>query len=140
LDGDGRRSIYLKVTRHEGPRFLEIFDFPEPMVPRGTRDNTNVPPQALALMNDPFVLDQAGYWAEQLVKDDSPSAETRLDGMFRMALGRLPESGERQRFSELVVEVAGQHRVEKEKILTEKKAWKDVAHSLFLLKEFVYIR
>ena len=98
LDGDGRRSLYLKVTRHEGPRFLEIFDFPEPMVPRGTRDNTNVPPQALALMNDPFVLDQAGYWAEQLVKDDSPSVEVRIDRMFRSSLSRPPTPTERGAF------------------------------------------
>ena len=140
LDGDGRRSLYLKVTRHEGPRFLEIFDFPEPMVPRGTRDNTNVPPQALALMNDPFVLDQAGYWAEQLVKDDSPSAEVRIDRMFRSSLSRPPTPTERERFSRLVGELVSQHKVEKEKTLADKKVWKDVAHSLFLLKEFVYIR
>ena len=27
LDGEGRRSLYLKVTRMEGPQFLELFDF-----------------------------------------------------------------------------------------------------------------
>lgn len=140
LDGDGRRSLYLKVTRHEGARFLEIFDFPEPMVPRGARDNTNVPPQALALMNDPFVLDQAGYWADRLVKDDAPSAEQRIEAMFRTALSRLPTAGERERFSALVAEMASHHKVEKDKVLADKKVWKDVAHSLFLLKEFVYIR
>jgi hypothetical protein len=55
LDGNGRRSIYLKVTRMEGPRFLELFDLPPPLQTRGNRDVTNVASQALALMNDPFV-------------------------------------------------------------------------------------
>ena len=34
LDGNGRRSIYLKVTRMEGPRFLELFDLPPPLQTR----------------------------------------------------------------------------------------------------------
>ena len=63
LDGDGRRSIYIKVTRMEGPQFLELFDFPNPTATRGRRDQTNVPAQALALLNDPFVIDQSRFWA-----------------------------------------------------------------------------
>ena len=52
LDGNGRRSIYIKVTRHEGSRFLETFDFPNPAVTRGNRDTTNVPSQYLAMSPD----------------------------------------------------------------------------------------
>ena len=65
LDGEGRRSIYTKVTRMEGPQFLELFDFPNPMATRGRRDRTNVPAQALALLNDPFVINQAKFWSEK---------------------------------------------------------------------------
>ena len=72
LDGNGRRSIYIKVTRHEGSRFLETFDFPNPTVARGNRDTTNVPTQALALLNDPFVLEQAGVWADRLIAEAAP--------------------------------------------------------------------
>ena len=90
LDGNGRRSIYLKVTRHEGSRFLETFDFPNPMVTRGNRDTTNVPPQALALLNDPFVVGQAGFWADRLIAEKAPTLESRIDSMFRVALGRFP--------------------------------------------------
>ena len=50
LDGAGRRSIYLKVTRMEGMKFLETFDYPNPLVTRGRRDETNVPAQALTLL------------------------------------------------------------------------------------------
>ncbi len=140
LDGEGRRGLYLKVTRHEGPRFLEIFDFPAPMVPRGNRDNTNVPPQALALMNDPFVLDQAGYWADQLVKGDSTSVQTRIDQMFRVALGRPPREPERERYSAMLADLVKQYKVPADKVLSDGRVWKDVAHSFFLLKEFVYLR
>ncbi len=140
LDGDGRRSIYLKVTRHEGSRFLETFDFPNPMVARGNRDSTNVPPQALALMNDPFVLDQAGFWADRLIAQKAPTINARLDAMFRTALGRLPDDAERARFTGLAKELASLHKAVPDKLLDNRDVWKDMAHAMFNLKEFVYIR
>jgi len=140
LDGDGRRSIYLKVTRHEGPRFLEVFDFPNPTLARGNRDETNVAPQALAMMNDPFIVDQAGVWADRLIAGRVPSAEARVDAMFRTALGRLPEARERERMSGLVKELASLHKAPLDKLLESREVWKDAAHALFNLKEFIYIQ
>jgi hypothetical protein len=140
LDGNGRRSIYIKVTRHEGSRFLDTFDFPNPTVSRGNRDTTNVPAQALALLNDPFVLEQAGFWADNLIKAQAPTVETRLDSMFRTALGRLPDDGERTRFAGLAKELASLHKAAPEKILESREVWKDMAHAVFNLKEFTYLR
>ena len=149
LDGNGRRSIYLKVTRHEGPRFLEIFDFPNPTVARGTRDVTNVPTQALALLNDPFVVDQAGVWADLLLARTG-SIEARIESMFRTALGRLPDAAESERFQGLAKELAIHHKKDDEKetpdkepadpVLTNREVWKDVAHAVFNLKELIYIQ
>ncbi|MEO7653829.1 MAG: PSD1 and planctomycete cytochrome C domain-containing protein, partial [Bryobacteraceae bacterium] len=140
LDGDGRRSMYIKVTRHEGSRFLETFDFPNPNVARGNRDTTNVPPQALALLNDPFVIAQSGVWADKLIAQQTPSAETRIEAMFRTALGRLPNEAERDRFTGLTKELASLHKVPPDKMLTSRELWKDLAHAIFNLKEFIYIR
>ena len=55
LDGDGRRSIYLKMTVMEPSKLLATFNQPKPKIPTGRRDVTNVPAQALALLNNPFV-------------------------------------------------------------------------------------
>jgi hypothetical protein len=140
LDGDGRRSIYVKVTRHEGSRFLETFDFPNPTVARGNRDTTNVPSQALALLNDPFVVDQASFWADRLIQDQAPSIDSRIDSMFRAALGRLPDETERARFNGLVTELAARHKTTSDKILETRDVWKDVAQVIFNLKEFIYLR
>ena len=54
LDGSGRRSLYIKVTRHEGDRFLELFDFPNPGVSRGRRDVTNIPGQSFGAAQPPL--------------------------------------------------------------------------------------
>ncbi|MGI8990671.1 MAG: DUF1553 domain-containing protein [Bryobacteraceae bacterium] len=140
LDGDGRRSIYLKVTRHEGSRFLETFDFPNPNVARGNRDTTNVPPQALALLNDPFIIDQSSFWADRLIGQQAPTAESRIDSMFRAALGRLPDDAERARFVGLSKELASLHKTAPDGLLKSKDVWKDIAHSMFNLKEFIYLQ
>jgi len=137
LDGDGRRSIYLKITRMEGPRFLEIFDFPNPLQTRGKRDVTNVPPQALALLNDPFVLDQAQAWSRRLVLRDD-SIDSRLAAMFLSALGRPARADELTNWRKLTSEFAIRHGVSE--VLPSEAIWADVAHTFFNLKEFLYLR
>lgn len=140
LDGDGRRSIYTKVTRMEGPQFLELFDFPNPMATRGRRDRTNVPAQALALLNDPFVIDQAKFWAEQLVATEHDSIDERVQGMFRRAIGRPPDKEEQQRLVALIRQLAGSNAADDATKLGNRSVWQDVAHAVFNMKELVYIR
>lgn len=139
LDGDGRRSIYIKVSRMEGPRFLELFDFPDRMVTRGRRDRTNVPAQALAMLNDPFVIDQARFWAEQLVALKHESIAARVRVMFQRAVGRPPGDAEGQRFASLVRRLADDPSASEAALLKDKHVWQDAAHAMFNLKELIYI-
>ena len=55
VDGDGRRSIYTKVTIMEPSRLLATFNAPDPKIPTGQRDVSNTPAQSLTLLNDEFV-------------------------------------------------------------------------------------
>jgi cytochrome c553 len=138
LDGNGRRSIYVKITRMEGPRFLEIFDFPSPLQTRGNRDVTNVPPQALAILNDPFVLDQARVWARALTAQKDDAVEARVGRMFLAGLGRPATAAELGAWRELVGEMGQRHGAAD--LLGSEAVWTDVAHTLFNLKEFLYLR
>lgn len=140
LDGAGRRSIYLKVTRMEGSSFLDLFDFPPPAQTRGARDITNVPPQALGLLNDPFVIEQAAFWAGRLLSDQSATPEARIASMFQSALQRPPQPDEQERFRGLAAELASLHHVPREQLMQSREVWKDVAHSILNLKEFLYVR
>ena len=139
LDGEGRRSIYLKVTRMEGMRFLETFDYPNPLVTRGRRDVTNVPAQALTLLNDPFVISEATTCAEKLLARPATSVDDRVADLFRTALGRGPSVVEQERFRGLAAELASLHEVPREDILLSQEVWKDLAHAVLNLKEFLYI-
>ncbi len=140
IDGTGRRSIYLKVTRHEGAAFLEALDFPPPAVARGRRDVTNVPRQALTMMNDQFVVGEAGYWAQALIEESSESVRTRLRTMYRAALGRPPTDRELARMESLAEQFANLHGEPTEELMGSLPVWRDMAHSIFNLKEFIYIR
>lgn len=140
LDGAGRRSIYIKVNLMEPPKFLGAFNFPGGKVTQGRRDVTNVPAQALALLNDPFVVQQADEWAGRLIARPDTSSAARIDYLFRVALGRPPKLAERERFERAVLRLAELHGVAPAQVLRSRAVWKDVAHAMFNLSEFVYIR
>jgi hypothetical protein len=129
LDGEGRRSLYVKVTRMESARFLETFDYPNPMATRGARDVTNVPAQALTLLNDPFVIAESARLAER-VKQAGTQFDDRLTALFRFTLGRVPDATERERFRGLSAELAS----------LGGEPWAHLAHAALNLKEFLYIQ
>lgn len=140
LDGNGRRSVYLKVTRMEGPRFLELFDLPDQTATRGRRDRTNVPAQALALLNDPFVIDQSRVWGRALAARGEESIASRIDSVFLRSLGRSPTTVERDRMLGFVDQLTGLHGANPADVLSSQQIWQDVAHAMFNMKELVYVR
>jgi len=139
LDGDGRRSLYIKNNLMEAPKFLAAFNSPGGKVAQGRRDLTNVPAQALALLNDPFVLQQADVWAGRLLARSDDSVGGRLDAMFRTALGRPPAPDERERFADAALQFASLYGVSAADLLQSRPVWKDVAHAVFNLSEFLSI-
>ena len=139
LDGNGRRSIYIKNNLMEAPKFLSAFDLPGGKVTRGRRDVTNVPAQALALLNDPFVLGQADEWAGRLAAHPDASVAARIDGMFQAALARPPRADELARCEQAVIEFATLHQVPPADVLASRLVWREMAHTVFNLKEFIYI-
>ncbi len=138
LDGLGRRSIYLEMTLMEPPRFLALFNQPLPKQTVGRRDVTNVPDQALAMLNDPFVVDMAGQWSKRLVHDGATCAEQRAGAMITTALGRPAHPDECQALAAFAAQMASQRKLEGE-LLQQAAAWQDAAHAVFNLKEFLYV-
>jgi len=140
LDGLGRRSIYTKITLMEPPKLLSCFNMPDPKIPTGKRDVTNVPTQALALLNDPFVLGQAEFWAGELIKQPHHTVAERVQAMFVQALGRKPDDMEIDRWSRAVREFASTGQSKESELLNDRVAWMQTAHAFFNTKEFIYYR
>lgn len=135
LDGNGRRSIYLEVSIMDRSKFLQCFNAPDPKLPTGRRDETNVPAQALVMLNDPLVLAMADHWSSRLVADASSTVDSRIESMFLQALGRPPDDEELLRWATLVKSLSSHNN-----ILTDQVAWKHVAHTMFNLQEFLYYK
>ncbi|MDF1812390.1 MAG: DUF1553 domain-containing protein, partial [Verrucomicrobiales bacterium] len=134
LDGDGRRSIYGAVYRNFLSPFMLTFDQPNPFGPKGRRSVSNVPAQSLALMNDPFIVGQAKFWAEKSESIDFKSPEERIRQMYEEAFGSLPDSKTvtaLHNFLETQGSLYGK---------VGEEAWADLAHVLINMKEFVYLR
>ncbi|MBY0524562.1 MAG: DUF1553 domain-containing protein [Gemmataceae bacterium] len=93
---DLRRSVYLPVFRNALPEFFEVFDFADPSVSTGRRNVSTVAPQALFLMNHPFVLEQAKQVAQRLLADKELDDAGRINRAYRLTLGRMPTEAERR--------------------------------------------
>jgi hypothetical protein len=128
LDGDGRRSVYLAVRRNFLSPLLLAFDAPIPFSTVGRRTVSNVPAQALILMNDPFVHQQAEAWARRVLAGKGTAAE-RVAGMYRAAFGRTPTPEE---LRACLAYLGGP-------ATDDPAAWADLAHVLFNVKEFIFL-
>ena len=135
LDGAGRRSIYLEVRRNFLSPFLLAFDTPVPATCVGQRSTSNVPAQALSMLNDPFVLEQCDLWAERALRN-YPDAVQRIDSLYRAAFGRPPTSEEMTAAQEFILEQSQSYGVTRD----DRQVWKDLCHVLVNLKEFIYLR
>jgi hypothetical protein len=129
LDGNGRRSIYIQVRRNFlTPMFL-AFDYPLPVSTIGSRGVSTVPSQALMMMNNEFVAQQAANWAARTLAAESEGAR-RVAILFVDAYGRPPEDWETREALEFVSSRTG----------GEKQAWTDLCHVLLNAAEFVYVQ
>ena len=135
LDGDGRRSLYTAVRRNFLSPLLLAFDTPIPFSTVGRRTVSNVPAQALILMNDPFVHQQAERWAiHELGVPASPGE--RIARMYESAFARLPTESETSACLEFVARQAKLSGVSAEGPI----AWTDLAHMLLNVKEFIFLQ
>src|SRR5690606_2159389 len=75
LTGNARRSIYIAVRRNFLSPFMLAFDTPTPFSTMGHRNSSNVPAQALILMNDPLVAHLTQAWAKLGMNAIPPGAD-----------------------------------------------------------------
>jgi len=95
-----RRTVFGKVDRMALPGFYRYFDFPGANTHVPKRHETIVAQQALYLMNNGFVLDQAGHVAHRTATTEDPAA--RIGAMYRLVLGRSPSDEERSVIQEFI--------------------------------------
>jgi hypothetical protein len=134
LDGNGRRSVYLSVYRNFLNPFMLTFDMPSPFGPQGRRSNSNVPAQALTLMNDPFVVSQAKIMADKFMAVPDQTAEQRIAAMVDSVHGTEPTD---QQIEQLQTFLGAQAKLYGKE---DSRAWADLAHALLNMKAFYFLQ
>jgi cytochrome c553 len=104
------RSVYLPLLRGLAPRSLEVFDLVEQGTATGSRDTTTVAPQALYLLNDPFVRQQSLALTQRLFQRTDLDDSGRIQWAYRIALGRTPTTNEIARAGSFLTDYEGGYR------------------------------
>jgi hypothetical protein len=139
LDGAGRRSIYIAVRRNFLPPMMLAFDTPIPFTTIGRRNVSNVPAQALTLMNDPFVAEQALLWARRTLEDGQASPQVRVRHMYLAAFSREPTDAETAAAVAFLEDQAHEYGLVEHNSTQDERVWRDLAHVVFNVKEFVVV-
>ena len=115
------------------------FDTPIPFTTIGRRTQSNVPAQALILMNDPFVVQQAELWAKRTLAENHGSAEARINSLYEAGFARPASDQEIQDGVEFL-KIQAEAYEATANWETDVRVWKDLCHVLFNVKEFVFLK
>lgn len=140
------RSVYLPIIRSQLPPILAVFDFADPDLVTGRRSVTNVPAQALLLLNSPFVMMQAEVTADRVRTSvaggdagKSPDVQALIERTYELVLSRRPRDEEIARaesFLEAATRTddqADDNQKDGEKVMTPLG---QLIHTLFASAEF----
>jgi hypothetical protein len=136
-----KRSVYLPIVRDNVPEVLDLFDFAEPSLVIASRDVTNVPSQALYLMNNRFVRERADALAQRVLATplDFPG---RINLAHQLTLGRAATTSEFQRAHAYLLSEARALIPARDtsKEAAAQQSWATFCQALFASAEFRYIR
>jgi len=137
-----RRSVYMFHKRVVQHPLMQVFDGPDASASCGRRDNTTVAPQALALLNDPFLRDRANDFAKRLIAVGGPDRADWITLGFRMALARSPSESELRMslaFLECQINSRTARTTPEPVVDLDRQALADFCQGLFSLNEFIYV-
>lgn len=89
-----RRSLYVYAKRNLAFPMMQVFDWPNLSESAGARLVSTVPTQSLTLMNNEFVVRQAGLFADRVRKEAGDNQAKQIDLAYRIALTRPPAKQE----------------------------------------------
>ena len=136
-----RRSLYVLARRNYHLSMLGVFDQPTMSTNCPNRQQSAVVLQSLTMLNDEFVLEQAGAFAERVrgsIGDTLPRRQ--VEQAFRIALGRDPSPREIAWSEALLAQHAAEYA--EQKLPSEQishKALTQLCHMLFNSNEFLYV-
>ena len=131
-----RRSVYLTVKRSNLVPILQLFDAPDAMQGIGKRISTTVPPQALAMMNSPYIREMAEKFAQRIRSDRQIPVEEIVRRAYLHALARPPAPAEEK---QMVAFIEGQAASYGSDAQAMTLAIADFCQTVICLNEFIFV-
>jgi mono/diheme cytochrome c family protein len=94
-----RRSVYRFVFRTLPDPFLETLDCPDASQLTAKRTESVSALQALAMLNNPFMVRQSEHLAERLARE-RPDLPQQIDRLYELVLNRRPRESESAAFAD----------------------------------------
>ena len=148
-----RRGLYAWWQRTFPQPSLLAFDAPSREECTGERVRSNVPQQALVLLNDPTYVEAARAFAARILREGGTSTASRLRWAYARALQRAPSADERRILEKLLREARaefsrdpasarrlvaiGQAAVAEDLPASDLAAWTQVARAILNLPELI---
>jgi hypothetical protein len=109
-----RRSVYMHWQRQFLHPMLKAFDAPSREECTARRPISNTPAAALTLLNDPIFVEAARVFAARIAREGGDNPASRVEFAWREALGRAPNSRERELLLELYASQLKHYRSDRE--------------------------
>ena len=145
-----RRGLYIQFLRTTPYPQLMTFDAPDSLETCSVRERSTTPLQALNLLNDPVFFEAAQVLAARILREQTGTASERIEYAYRVALGRSPTPGEKDRLLAFYEEQKELLKTQRDVVETlfpaadlegversEAAAWVAVGRLLLNLDEFI---
>lgn len=134
------RTVYLPVFRSgtAGPdRLRSVFDFVDPAMTAGQRNQTVVPTQTLFLLNNELLRKRAQVLADKLLSEEA-SPEARLESLWLRVFNRPITATERDETLAFLGNLEPLITTAKGRPALDSVLWCELCHGLLASNEFVF--
>jgi hypothetical protein len=133
-----RRTLYLMTIRSDRANYRMLFDAADPTAIVDSRTDSTVAPQALFLMNDPFVLDRGRVLAERVIKEQPADERARIQWLYQLLYSRPATD------REMEIGLGALEKIKKTKksdgtLAATQSVWEQYCQVLLCANEFVYV-
>jgi hypothetical protein len=124
-----RRTLYFKTVRSDRTSFNMLFDGADPTAIVDRRIATTVAPQALFLLNNPFVLEMAEALAQSILAQEESDPQSGIAALYLRLYSRPVDERERD-IGLSVLSDTGKDPLEN---------WRGYCQVLMCANEFLYV-
>ncbi len=133
-DNTRRRTVYLPLRRSNLATLLTLYDYGDATTSTEVREQTNVAPQALYMMNSKFVTERSTALAAQLLASET-SDDRRIARAYLTVIGRGPAADEAAMARDYLSRFPGRPDNDEGR----RMAWASLCRTLIASNDFIYI-